>query len=82
MESYTLPQDILSIIKEYSKPITRPDWRTAHKFTQADLYNELFAHTHVILSDNASVVIFKNMLLVFEDNIFCVFRFQEYIFNH
>ena len=74
-----LPQDILSIIKEYAKPVTRPDWRTAHKFTQSDLCKELFAMTHVILSDNASVLIFKNMLLVFEGNVFCVFRFQEYL---
>ena len=26
-----LPDDILQLIKEYSMPITRPDWRTLHK---------------------------------------------------
>ena len=25
-----LPQDVLRIIKEYSMPVTRPDWRTLH----------------------------------------------------
>jgi len=74
-----LPQEIVSIIKEYAKPVTRPDWRTMHKFTQSELCKELFAMTHVILSDNASVLMFKNMVLVFEDNVFCVFRFQEYL---
>ena len=26
-----LPDDVLVIIKEYSQPITRADWRTLHK---------------------------------------------------
>jgi hypothetical protein len=26
-----LPDDVLRLIKEYSMPITRPDWRTLHK---------------------------------------------------
>jgi len=25
-----LPEDVLQIIKEYSMPVTRPDWRTLH----------------------------------------------------
>jgi len=25
------PDDILRLIKEYSRPISRPDWRTLHK---------------------------------------------------
>ena len=28
---FDLPEDILKIIKEYSMPVTRPDWRTLHK---------------------------------------------------
>jgi hypothetical protein len=26
-----LPEDMLAIIKAYSQPATRPDWRTLHK---------------------------------------------------
>lgn len=26
-----LPDDVLQMIKEYAKPLTRPDWRTLHK---------------------------------------------------
>ena len=26
-----LPDDVLRLVKEYSMPITRPDWRTLHK---------------------------------------------------
>ena len=25
-----LPEDVLKIIKEYSRPLTRPDWRSLH----------------------------------------------------
>lgn len=32
-----LPDDVLRIIKEYSKPLTRPDWRTLHKMP-SDIY--------------------------------------------
>ena len=28
-----LPEDVLKIIREYSKPCTRPDWRTLHIMT-------------------------------------------------
>lgn len=28
-----LPDDILQIIKDYSRPMTRPDWRTLHKMS-------------------------------------------------
>jgi hypothetical protein len=26
-----LPQDVIQIIHEFSKPVTRPDWRTLHR---------------------------------------------------
>jgi hypothetical protein len=26
-----LPEDVVSIISDYSKPMTRPDWKTLHK---------------------------------------------------
>jgi hypothetical protein len=28
------PDDVLSIIKEYARPVTRPDWRTCGKMTR------------------------------------------------
>ena len=27
-----LPDDVIQLIHEYSRPLTRPDWRTLHKF--------------------------------------------------
>ena len=32
-----LPDDILHLINEYAKPLTRPDWRRIHKMTEVDL---------------------------------------------
>ena len=35
-----LPDDVLQIIKEYSIPVTRPDWRTLHRMTYDTYFNE------------------------------------------
>jgi len=35
-----LPQDVLPLIKEFSMPITRPDWRTLHKMPRKKFVNE------------------------------------------
>ena len=35
-----LPDDIVQIIREYSKPLTRPDWRTMHLMKAIRLHNE------------------------------------------
>lgn len=39
-----LPDDILFIVREYSKPLTRPDWRTLQpcKLIYTELYTEPF----------------------------------------
>lgn len=36
-----LPPEIVAIIKEYSMPCTRPDWRTLHKFTETRFHTQL-----------------------------------------
>ena len=36
-----LPEDILQIIREYSRPITRPDWRKLHKMP-CERYKNIF----------------------------------------
>ena len=37
-----LPDEVLSIIKEYSMPITRPDWRTLHVMTHERFISSLW----------------------------------------
>jgi len=36
-----LPDDVLQIIREYSKPITRPDWRTLNRLPIHKLFHEI-----------------------------------------
>jgi hypothetical protein len=36
-----LPDDVLQIIREYSKPLTRPDWRTLNRLPLHKLYCEI-----------------------------------------
>ena len=33
-----LPHDIVMLIKDYSRPLTRPDWRTLHKMTNLSFH--------------------------------------------
>ena len=39
--SYVLPARALALIKEYSKPLTRPDWRTLQRMTFDNFYHSL-----------------------------------------
>ena len=36
-----LPQRALILIKEYSKPLTRPDWRNIRRLNMGHLYNNI-----------------------------------------
>jgi hypothetical protein len=36
-----LPDDVISLIKDYSIPVTRPDWRKLHIMTNQRYYLEL-----------------------------------------
>jgi hypothetical protein len=40
MNKMELPDDVLQLIREYAKPITRPDWRKLHIMKQYTLHNE------------------------------------------
>ena len=55
---YTLPYRVLLLIKEYSKPLTRPDWRTIHKMTK---YHLFFCITQNTISNELSHIILNNM---------------------
>ena len=37
-----LPDDVLQIIKDYARPVTRPDWRTLQKMTNQQYKNEFY----------------------------------------
>lgn len=33
-----LPDDVLGIIRDFSRPLTRPDWRTLHRLLSEQLH--------------------------------------------
>lgn len=40
-----LPDDVLTTIREFSRPTTRPDWRNLHRMTLSRLHSNIAA-TH------------------------------------
>ena len=36
-----LPGNVHELIREYAKPVTRPDWRTLHRMPSLEFYIEL-----------------------------------------
>jgi hypothetical protein len=42
-----LPDDVLAIIKDFSRPVTRPDWRQVHRYTNEQYYDDLYRR-HII----------------------------------
>ena len=38
-----LPDDVLGIIRDFSRPITRPDWRTLHRMPSEELHFNVVA---------------------------------------
>jgi hypothetical protein len=41
------PEDVLRIIREYSRPITRPDWKRLQKMTHYEFGSQLFITTRI-----------------------------------
>jgi hypothetical protein len=56
-----LPEDILKIIKEYSMPITRPDWRTLHIMPNHTYKQLLYRHSIVYSRQNMYYVKIKRI---------------------
>lgn len=53
------PEDIVSLIREYSKPVSRVDWRQGSLLcrsylTPVHFYSELFIHVHAWKRRNLS----------------------------
>lgn len=50
-----LPDDVLAIIKDFSRPVTRPDWRQVHRYTNEQYYDDLYRR-HIIRYRNRDTV--------------------------
>ena len=46
-----LPDDVVALINEYSKPVTRPDWRTLHIMPNKIFRRELKKRTLLLYLD-------------------------------
>ena len=51
-----LPDDVLKIISQYAKPLTRPDWRRIHKMTDDEFYRRLLPFTVVRFKTDTCVI--------------------------
>lgn len=50
LHSHVLPSKIIRLISEYSKPLTRPDWRKSKPIiTTYKMYNMVFGDTRPII---------------------------------
>lgn len=77
-----LPDEIIDLIRAFSKPLTNPYWKTMHKVTHADLYNDLYTNGHcVTVTKNTSIIEFKHIIMVVENDVFWVFRVQDFVNN-
>ena len=45
------PDDVLAIIRAYSKPLTRPDWRKVKRICMGSLYNEIMKNKNKKYTD-------------------------------
>lgn len=77
-----LPDDIIRLIKEYSMPVTRPDWRTLHRMTNeeylADYRKEYQQRLNYINNHperHLDVLLFER--LVRHKNIFCGYQYSK-----
>jgi hypothetical protein len=50
LPSQTLPYNVLKLIQEYSKPLTRPDWRRSKPIITSYYIYKMVHNTHIFLS--------------------------------
>ena len=75
-----LPEDVIRIIKEYSRPITRPDWRTLHKMTITHYYNLVIEGSYISVLGNIRPMV-SNQWLIGWSNHWCQQREHNFSFT-
>ena len=55
-----LPDDVLEIIREYSKPLTRPDWRTCRPLSGHAFFTELIYSVNNKINKKLSLLSFAS----------------------
>lgn len=63
LPSYILPSHVQALIRDYSKPITRPDWRSSKPIVSvADLYRSVYTSWD---ENDLHFVIYRNIKKTF-----------------
>ena len=71
-----LPDDIIVLIKEYSRPLTRPDWRTLHHMPEFDFCVSLAKQYNKSMSKIYETTLDKNTRYKY---MYCTKKFYPYI---
>ena len=62
MTSIVLPSNVIRLISEYSKPVTRADWRKLHKMKNYDLFKSInIAITQNKMNNKLAYIVRNNM---------------------
>ena len=64
-----LPDDVLRLIREYSRPVTRPDWKQLHKMTFDKFGTQLFIHCRTHYRQPIFMRTFDKVCRVSRDNL-------------
>lgn len=69
-----LPEDVVELIREFSRPLTRPDWRTLHLMTAEEFHMSAMERFAPLFYELVMTSIFKRKINysyhVF-DTVFC-----------
>ena len=68
-----LPDDVLQIIREYSMPLTRPNWRTLHLMPNR-IYKKIFYLMHYRRQYKMRFGIYKWNKEIFSEKYFIIFE--------
>lgn len=62
-----LPDDVVDLIREFSQPLTRPNWRQLHIMPLGVFYLD-FYYCPYYHTEYGEIVQFKNMFLLLDDD--------------
>lgn len=72
-----LPEDVVALIREFSRPLTRPDWRTLHLMTAEDFHMSAMCRFAPLFYDLVMTSIFKRKVHYSYQVFGTVFRYKK-----
>jgi hypothetical protein len=62
-----LPEDVLQIIREYSKPVTHPNWRNRQWICVGDLYKDILQQD-INIAPTTTIFLYQQFMLNVHNN--------------